>query len=330
MQRFLAVALFCSTVCTMASADDLSTNGIFIFNAGTFTAISNTSADTPIGIDNAGQLLLATDGSNGSPVLLSPDGTVAFLTVPGSTTLVTSLSAGGTILGRYITNTSTYFTERGATFTNLTNAPGFLQFSNDQGQIIGVTFDGMTNIVYNSRTGSVTPITFPGATFNRLISINDNGEILGRADSLNYIDANGKFTFFTLPSTCTPTAFNDHDQVVGDCFTAPNGGGHLEGFLYSGGTLQFLDYTGNHDVNNSFLTGINDSGQIIGAYSDVPEPDTLTTMTAGLGCLILCSLMYTYVLRRKTITSNPSDLVVLSLGNSRPSGNPRFSRGYGL
>jgi hypothetical protein len=79
---------------------------------------------------------------------------------------------------------------------------------------------------------------------------------------------------------------NSSDQIIGNCFH--NGGAagfQFDGFLLSGGVFTPIDFT-NSDVNNTLLSRINDSGEIVGSYSDVPEPGTLTLLATGFLALL--------------------------------------------
>jgi hypothetical protein len=66
---------------------------------------------------------------------------------------------------------------------------------------------------------------------------------------------------------------------------------------------------------NTFASGINDAGQIVGVFfingtvghgflatptaASVPEPSTLTLLSVGMGLIVLC------VMRRRAISSKP-------------------------
>ena len=289
---FLILGL--TVVIPQVKADNV---GIFTYQSGTFTTINNTELDTPIGIDGAGDLLLATDGNIGGPVLLS-GGTFMPISVPGAPVGAFiagyALSQDGTIFGSYTWNTRNFFTDLDGTFT-IISLPGSPRTTgnaliNDEGQIIASSFYccNQPDFVYDISTGVATPISFPGATDTSLIAINNNGQLLGvgsggSAGTVYFVDTAGTFVPLTLPAGCAPDGINDSDEIVGNCFN----GGVLQGFLDNSGTFTSIDYNGNSNVNDTLISDINDSGEIVGTYSDVPEPDTWALLLCGILALNL-------------------------------------------
>jgi len=278
MRKLFAVVVLLLSV-SQAKAD-----GILTFQSGSYTAVANPpGGDVQVfGIDDAGQLLVSTQ--NG-PYLFS-GGSYDLVNAFGApTVLVFALSENGTILGRYISGgTATYFTEAGGVAHNLPSV-GFLNNLNDHGQFIGTTFDGSGQFVYNSNTGSLSP------TANGAIAINDLGQVLGYFQSSGYIlSPDGSIISLNLPAGCRPQAFNDSDQVAGNCFT--NGKIQFNGFPYNNGTFTTINF----NSSNTIISGINDSGEIVGFATNVPEPGTLflcafgflipivRVRTAGLAC----------------------------------------------
>lgn len=267
-----------------AKADGI--NGIFTYQAGVYVPVNTgeSSPNTvPVGIDNAGDLLI-TFGATGLPDLLNPTfhalTPIALQGAPaGSTTQALAISGNGTVLGASIFNTRSFFTQFGSV-TGTVNLPvdfGFPQRLNDNGQIIGTTSDGMGNFLYNSNSGTGQVVNAPGG----FVGINDRGQILGIADNnSDYIrNPDGTIAFLALPANCRPTAMNNSEQIVGNCFDSKSG--IISGFLYSGGALTSINFS-NRNQNDTFLSGINDSGEIVGAYSDVPEPGRLALLALGL------------------------------------------------
>ena len=253
--------------------------GNFIFQNGQFFTINNVpSTDTPVGIDNAGDVLMA---ENNGTVIVNGNA-VASLNIPGEiTVLPLAISPDGTVLGRAINFTSTYFTQSNGTVTFYPNTPGFLNGLNDNGQFVGTSFDGQTNFIYDSKTGAITNV--PNSAF--LVTINDQGTVLGWSagpvrNSFTY--SAGVFNTLALPTGCLATGMNDNGTVVGDCL---NG----SGFVDQSGTISYLDYTApnNGDKFVTFLSGINDSGEIVGSFTNVPEPGSLLLLGAGITTLAL-------------------------------------------
>jgi hypothetical protein len=71
---------------------------------------------------------------------------------------------------------------------------------------------------------------------------------------------------------------NNLEQVVGDCFNGNIG----EGFIYSNGVMTFINFNLNGNTNDSEPTGINDSGEVVGVFSHVPEPLASVQLLGGL------------------------------------------------
>ena len=248
--------------------------------------------------------MLQNDASDTS--FLFSAGTLVPISVGGGTTLALSISGDGTILGRYIYYTSTYFTDLNGSINWLTNTPGFLGGINDESQIIGTSYDGQSEFVYDLSTGTVTTISFPGAPSSfpgysgtNLISINDEGAVLGTAGNVAFVYNGGTFTTLTLPAGCRPTDMNDNEQIVGNCTTIAGNTAVSQGFLDNSGTLTYLDYNGNSNKNGTLVEGINDSGEILGTFSDIPEPSALVQLATGLACLMGLWLCVSFAQKRK-------------------------------
>jgi len=286
MNGRLLMVLYLSLICvSQVNAD---TTGVFTFQNGSFATIPNSTFDTPLGIDNAGELLLATNGNIFDPVLFSA-GNFTSISVPGATTAAYSMSQNGTILGSYTANTLTYFTYLNGSINNIDLA-GFPRTTgnaliNDKGLVILSSFSccNQPDFIYDINTAGVTPISFPGATATSLIAINNNGQVLGvasggAAGDLYFIYSAGAFTPLAFPAGCTPVSISDNDEVIGNCFK----GGVFEGFLYKSGIFTYLVYNGNANSNNTLVSDINDSGEIVGTFSDVPESSTLSHLVMGL------------------------------------------------
>jgi probable HAF family extracellular repeat protein len=111
--------------------------------------------------------------------------------------------------------------------------------------------------------------TLPGGTQSSAYGINDNGEIVGSADTSSgpehaFLYSGGSMQDLgTLGGTTSSIAagVNNSGQAVGESGSI-SGTGHA--FLYSGGSMQDLGTLGG---GYSYAYGINDSGQVVG-YSD--------------------------------------------------------------
>jgi hypothetical protein len=276
MLKRLALTIAILFIPTLAKADSF---GNFIFQNGQFSTINNVpSTDTPVGIDNAGDVLMA---ENNGTIMVNGN-SVTSLNIPGEiTVLPLAISPDGTVLGRAITFTSIYFTQSNGTVTFYPTTPGFLNGLNDHGQFVGTSFDGQMNFIYDSKTGAITNV----ANSAYLVTINDQGTVLGRSAGParnSFLYNAGVLTTLALPTGCVATGMNDNGTVVGDCL---NG----SGFLDQSGTFSYLDYSAlnNGDKFDTFLSGINDSGEIVGSFANVPEPGSLLLLSAGITALAL-------------------------------------------
>jgi uncharacterized membrane protein len=152
-------------------------------------------------------------------------------------------------------------------------------------------------------TGSNTQIFDPPGSFYTTISgINSSGTIVGEAVLLTspgsdigydhaFVYQNGQVTYFSVPGSFYTEfdGINDEGEIIGTFGVLDNPGAHIfdeqiytnYGFIYdsSNGTYQLLD---DPLGTNTYLTGIDDAGDIIGSFSDIPEPSTLGLFFAGV------------------------------------------------
>ena len=109
--------------------------------------------------------------------------------------------------------------------------------------------------------GTFTTIDAPGAVNTSLTGINNSGQILGDLYDgtgwYTFLDIGGTFAPLALPDDAYARGLNDQGQIVGQYVDAPG----LHGFLYSAGTFTTIDAPG---AANTVLSGINNSGQIVG------------------------------------------------------------------
>jgi len=291
MNRLLVVALCLGFI--TASRVKADTTGVFTYQNGSFTTIPNSTFDTPLGIDSSGGLLLAIDGNIGNPVLFNA-GTFTSISVPGATTEAYAMSQNGTIFGSYIAGFSRFFfTDLNGSFSNF-DLPGLPRTTgnaliNDKGRVLATNFSGNLDFIYDIQTAGIMPISFPGATATSLIAINNNGQVLGvafggAAGVVYFIYSGGSFTPLAFPAGCTPDSINDSDEIVGNCFKD----GIFQGFLDKSGILTYIVYDGNSNLNDTLVSDINDSGEIVGTFSNVPESSTLSQL--GIGLLFVAGL----------------------------------------
>ena len=94
----------------------------------------------------------------------------------------------------------------------------------------------------------------------------------------------GAFTPLALPAGCSPDGINDSEEIVGNCLS----GGVFQGFLYKSGIITYITYENANPLNHTIIRDINDSGEIVGIFLDVPEASTLLQL--GIGLLFLAGM----------------------------------------
>jgi uncharacterized membrane protein len=150
-------------------------------------------------------------------------------------------------------------------------------------------------------------VSFPGATGTTVYKINNSGQMVGQwTDQFHarhgFLLSGGTYTSIDCPSPYTQSTaafgINNLGNIVGWC--ARPGGingfyGVSVGFLLSGGVFTFLTDPGSYGGASVQAYDINDSGQIVGLYTDpclcrqhgfLFSGGIYTTLDAGLGSTI--------------------------------------------
>jgi len=190
----------------------------------------------------------------------------------------------------------------GFTFTTI-NVPGARLTEafgiNDSGQIVGSFVDSLGTHGFLQDGATFTTIDVPGAPIflTSARGINDSGQIVGDFPGgfgrLGFLKDGATFTSFNFDGADLTLArgINNSGQIIG---TGILENGQPIGFLKSGATFTTIGVPGAEFETQAF--GINDSGQIVGAFSDssgthgflatpVPEPSALFLLAAGLAGL---------------------------------------------
>ena len=227
---------------------------------------------------------------------------------PGSTlTGALGIGPGGDIVGTYRTADGIFhgFVLSHDQFTTIDFPGGTftrLQGINPEGDIVGEyrtpSPTGDVRHGFLLRGGEFTSIDFPGALHTSAWRINPAGQIAGKYQSPdrtshNFLLNAGEFTTIDFPGSfdglgsplvggpAGPLGLNARRDIASNyCNTEPCNivsNGNIHGFLASGGEFASFDFP------NSFLTvafGINDRGDIVGAYKD----RSTTTCTTSPVC----------------------------------------------
>jgi probable HAF family extracellular repeat protein len=299
-----------------AEADGIPDNAGFVYNAGTYSVVSVPAlfAPSPFGINNLGQIV-GSDGNenigflyqNGNSTLISP--TINFSTRP------VGINDSGVIVGNEAFPGSQgfqVFLDHAGSFTTLTVPSSALATGiNNAGQVVGWFGNSVfTTEAFLYTNGSYSTFNAPGATSTNFYGISNSGQIVGE-----YFNNSGEHVFVLNPKSgiFTPinvpcgttsggvgvTGINNSDEIVGNCKVG-NGvySGREFGFEYNYVSGHFtpvffpLSYT-----QDSFVTGINDNGQVVGFYN-APEPGSLVLLIIGLALLIFA---YSCHIRRATL-----------------------------
>lgn len=172
--------------------------------------------------------------------------------------------------------------------------------------------------------GAYSTVDYPGSTATELLAISSSGTILGRYFntacplSCLFLDSNGTFTTpssptgggaidnagdildgntvyysngvvvpINVPGASSTTLFgiNDLGQIVGTALFGNGPDMTSEGFVYTNGVFQFINFPG-APPGTTTAYAINNADEIVGTYGAftpiVPEPASLALVAAGL------------------------------------------------
>lgn len=145
---------------------------------------------------------------------------------------------------------------------------------NNLGQIVGYYYDADANAHgFLLDHGVYTELDFPGAISTQACGINDSGEIVG--DFANAGEIIQPFVLeggeYTAPGPVANSSFsialgiNNKGQIVGIYLDFGTGEQLANGYLLEDGIYYDIDVPG---AASTSLTGINDSGDIVGYFQD--------------------------------------------------------------
>jgi hypothetical protein len=263
------------------------------------------------GIDDRGRIVGLYDDAEGRShgFVRETDGDYRRIDVPGAyATAATRINARGQIIGDYFSTRERY--EQGQKDGFVLDHGRFTRFSvagadsteavglDDRGRIVGETFtvepfSGSGYIRERGRIRLLAPP--PGAAFAGAEEINERGEIVGTygtdpdvPETRGYLLRRGRHTTFAVPGGEVTQAFglNNRGQVVG--YTADVDDpvqvllSNQHGFLLRAGPrgpVTRIDVPG---APQTIALGINDRGDIVGAYEQPPSAGGARTASAAV------------------------------------------------
>jgi uncharacterized membrane protein len=280
----------------------------FVLDHGRYRAFDSpdpTIGLFPSGINNRGEITgeyLRPNGESG--LFRDRRGRISSFDVPGAAgTEAVRINGRGQIVGEYSNDTPfvndsaairAYVTYRGRVIR--LRIPGTERVTafgvNDRGWVVGTYVergtprnpDGTYTEAhgYLWKHGRFRTIDVPGAALTELYEINDRGDMVGAyADPGTFeqhgflLDRRGRITEIKVRGgrVTTPFGINDHGQIVG--FTSdvgPDGvGTNIHGFALLRGVDGRVTRVNFPGAPQTAALGINDHGQIVGAYEN---PDT--------------------------------------------------------
>ena len=236
------------------------------------------------GLNNRGQVSGTYSDSSGSHGFLrNVDGTLISFDAPGGTLSTGDINDAGTIVGRS-GNNNAFLRNPDGTFVVIQPPSGEMSIwgegINNSGQIVG-SYGGNYNVMccehgfIRSADGmTITTVDVGCVPFTYPASINNAGLVAGIApiacpvayhfESGFIRSANGLITLFNPPNSFYTLVgkINNLNQVVGSFQDVAQ---LYHGYIRSadGNSYTIFDYPG---ATNTYLTGINDSGQLAGWY----------------------------------------------------------------
>ena len=220
-------------------------------------------------VNDAGHVVGTSDTSPWPQATLWENGNAINLsTIVGDDSYAYGINNSDQIVGSAIHNgqTTGFMYQNGrVTYLN----PGFSPSAiNDNGQVVGFTFDDSQSVIWQNGTAQYLP-SLPGDTITQALDISNDGTIIGYGSGpdRNYhalVWKNGQVSKLPeLGSDNIARSLNSNDQVVGDGFVSP---GQHDPILWQGSIANDLG----PGPNSAFSAArdINDFGQIVAYYDD--------------------------------------------------------------
>jgi probable HAF family extracellular repeat protein len=205
---------------------------------------------------------------------------------PGATqTYLYGVNNSGQIVGQFGIDGSTQccFVDTGGVFTTFSGLT-FVYGINDSGQVVGSSSNSNSGVVDTG--GLFTPVNYPGAAYSRLTGINDSGQVVGEGNFFQqcgagayqaetyqgFVETGGVYTPTNYPGAAETyvSGINDRGQIVGagNFFSdacSQGSSSSSQSFVETGGVYTPINYPG---AIQTFASGINDRGQVVGYFVD--------------------------------------------------------------
>jgi probable HAF family extracellular repeat protein len=200
----------------------------------------------------------------------------------GSQTFARGINARGDIIGSYVDSDGVGhdFMLHNRVYTNIDypgNADASARAINAQGDIVGVLNDADGGHGFLFRDGQLTKIDYPGASSTVAFGINNSGDITGRystaGGTFGFILSNGVFHNVHVPAASTSGVYGAEDNgllLVGDVVIKSDSSTHA--FVKRLNEVQLLDPPATI-FPCSHARGVNESGEVVGAFSIVNNLD---------------------------------------------------------
>ena len=232
------------------------------------------------GINNRHQVVGNTNGFPGGHAFLYEHGTFTDLNIPGATvTTVTGINDRGDIVGYYyphlvkpgaaVSFIRSHDTVRSLSIPDEGNLETF--GINDLGEVVGLYSQPGTGLSHGFvfDEGNLLDIAYPGSRLTRATGIADNGVVVGSAIpdqpvngtvQIGYRYRDQSFETLIVPGSYIMNVggTNNRETVVGSWADAQR----FHGFVFQDGHYFTVDVPGS---TNTFIWGINDHGDIVGA-----------------------------------------------------------------
>lgn len=244
----------------------------------------------------AGYELLATSGPPQGYEFLVPPGGKLHRRFQGNGEAVIAYSDAGDILGRVIGPGGAFagvLKSPGAP-KKLLRQPGFRNSvviaMNSAAEVIGYSYGGKQAGVagFSYANGVFTTLHGPDGGAATPVAINDGGAMVinasdGGTAQASFLLASGVFTKLAFPGAIGTYAqgINNQNAVYGSYMDTANGA-HF--FVYKAGAYTSFDPPSGASVSGGYLAGMDDAGNLVGAYTRAGRAESFYAVCAGTGC----------------------------------------------